>query len=247
MSLLRRNLTNRLLEALSDTPVVLLHGARQTGKSTLVQEISRELHPARYLTFDDATTMGAAKRDPLGFLGAYDSPIILDEVQRVPEIFLAIKALVDRERIPGRFLLTGSANVFLLPKLSESLAGRMEVLTMWPLSQGEMASCQEAFVDAMFSETMPMGSLGRMSNRADLIQRVLCGGYPEIIGRKTRTRRTAWFDAYVSTIIHRELRDLANIEYLTELPRLLRLLAARVGGQLNYSEIAGAVGLPQTT
>ncbi len=247
MDLLRRNLTNQLLEALSDTPVVLLHGARQTGKSTLVQEISRDLHPARYLTFDDATTMGAARRDPVGFLDAYDSPIILDEVQRVPEIFVAIKALVDREREPGRFLLTGSANVLLLPKLSESLAGRMEVLTMWPLSQGEMASCQETFVDAVFSENMPTGSSEQMSNRADLIQRVLRGGYPEVIGRKTRTRRTAWFDAYVTTVIHRELRDLANIEYLTELPRLLRLLAARVGCQLNYTEVSGAVGLPQTT
>jgi len=247
MDLLKRNLTNRLLEALSDTPVVLLHGARQTGKSTLVREIARELHPARYLTFDDAVTMGAARRDPLGFLEAYEGPIILDEVQRVPEIFVAIKALVDRERVPGRFLLTGSANVLLLPKLSESLAGRMEVLTMWPLSQGEMASCQETFVDAVFSEKSVMLPPERTSNRADIIQRVLCGGYPEVVGRKTRTRRTAWFDAYVTTVIHRELRDLANIEYLTELPRLLRLLAARVGCQLNYTEVSGAVGIPQTT
>ncbi|MBE0634903.1 ATP-binding protein [Candidatus Bipolaricaulota bacterium] len=247
MNLLRRNLTNRLLEALSDTPVVLLHGARQTGKSTLVREISRELHPARYLTFDDATTMGAAKRDPLGFLDAYNSPIILDEVQRVPEIFVAIKALVDRERVSGRFLLTGSANVLLLPKLSESLAGRMEVLTMWPFSQGEMESCQETFVDAVFSKTILAALSERVSSRSDLIQRVLRGGYPEVIGRKTLARRTAWFDAYVTTVIHRELRDLANIEYLTELPRLLRLLAARAGHQLNYTELSGAVGLPQTT
>ena len=247
MDLLRRNLTNRLLEALSDTPVVLLHGARQTGKSTLVQDISRELHPANYLTFDDATTMGAAKRDPLAFIEAYDGPIVLDEVQRVPEIFVAIKALVDRDRTPGRFLLTGSANALLLPRLSESLAGRMEVLTLWPLSQGEMASSQETFVDAMFSESMPTGTSERASTGEDLIGRVLCGGYPEIARRKTRARRTAWFDAYVTTVIHRELRDLANIEYLSELPRLLRLLAARAGDQLNYTEISGAVGLPQTT
>ena len=101
MHFLKRNLTNRLLEALSDTSVVLLHGARQTGKSTLVKELSREFHPARYLTFDDATTMSVARRDPLGFLEAYEGPIILDEVQRVPEIFVAIKALVDRERVPA--------------------------------------------------------------------------------------------------------------------------------------------------
>lgn len=248
MDLLKRNLSDRLLEALSDTPVVLLHGARQTGKSTLVQEISRELYPATYLTFDDATTMGTAKRDPLGFLEAYEGPMILDEVQRVPELFVAIKSLVDRERTPGRFLLTGSSNVLLLPKLSESLAGRMEVLTLWPLSQGEMASCQETFVDTVFSGSLSAGRTERRpEGRGDLIGRVLRGGYPEVVRRKARARRTAWFEAYVTTVIHRELRDLANIEYLTELPRLLRLLAARVGDQLNYTEISGAIGLPQTT
>lgn len=247
MDLLRRNLTRRLLEALSDTPVVLLHGARQTGKTTLVQEIPRESYPANYLTFDDVTTLAAAKRDPMGFLETYDGPVILDEVQRVPDLFVAIKTLVDRARTPGRFLLTGSANVLLLPKLSESLAGRMEVLTLWPLSQGEIASYQETFVDAVFSDKMPTRPSEGTSDRGDLIERVLRGGYPELLQRKTRARRTAWFDSYVTTVIHRELRDLANIEYLTELPRLLRLLAARASGQLNYTEISGAVGLPQTT
>ncbi len=247
MNLLKRNLTNRILEALSDTPVVLLHGARQTGKSTLVQSISQESHPATYLTFDDATVMSVAKRDPLGFLEAYNGPVILDEVQRVPEIFVAIKTLVDRERTPGRFLLTGSANVLVLPKLSESLAGRMEVLTLWPFSQGEMASGRETFVDAAFSEKMMVGPFGQEPNRSDLIKRVLLGGYPEVIQRKTQARRTAWFEAYVTTVIHREVRDLANIEHLTELPRLLRLLAARVGGLANYTEISSAVGLPQST
>jgi predicted AAA+ superfamily ATPase len=183
----------------------------------------------------------------LGFLEAYEGPLILDEVQRVPEVFVAIKSLVDRERTPGRFLLTGSSNVLLLPKLSESLAGRMEVLTLWPLSQGEMGSCQETFVDTVFSEDLPTVSIERRPERSDLIGRVLRGGYPEIVKRKTRARRAAWFEAYVTTVIHRELRDLANIEYLTELPRLLRLLASRAGEQLNYTEVSGAVGIPQTT
>jgi len=247
MDLFKRNLTNRLLEALSDTPVVLLHGARQTGKSTLVQDMARELHPATYLTFDNATTLRAAKRDPEGFLEAYDGPIILDEVQRVPEILVAIKALVDRDRTPGRFLLTGSANVLLLPALSESLAGRMEVQTLWPLSQGELASHRESFIDMAFSEEIPTGSFGQPQGRKDLVRRVLRGGYPEVVTRKTPSRRAAWFDAYVTTVIHRELRDLANIEYLSELPRLLRLLATRAGDQLNYTEISGAIGLPQST
>lgn len=247
MNLFRRNLTEPLLDALSDTPVVLLHGARQTGKSTLVQDIARELHPATYLTFDDAATLGAARRDPEGFLDAHDGAIVLDEVQRVPEILMAIKALVDRDRTPGRFFLTGSANVLLLPKLSESLAGRMEVQTLWPLSQGELASHRESFIDRVFSEKVSMGPVGQVQDRKDLVRRVLRGGYPEVVTRKTSSRRTAWFDAYVTTVIHRELRDLANIEYLSELPRLLRLLAARAGGQLNYAEISGAIGLPQST
>ncbi|MCK5827136.1 ATP-binding protein [Candidatus Bipolaricaulota bacterium] len=244
----RRNLTSSLLDALSDTPVVLLHGARQTGKSTLVQDIAREMHPATYLTFDDAATLGAARRDPEGFLDAYDDgPIILDEVQRAPEIFVAIKASVDKDRTPGRFLLTGSANVLLLPSLSESLAGRMDVQTLWPLSQGELASHRESFIDGVFSEKIPMGFPGQLQDRKSLVRSVLRGGYPEVITRKTPSRRAAWFDAYITTVIHRELRDLANIEYLSELPRLLRLLATRAGAQLNYSEISGAIGLSQST
>ena len=247
MNLVKRNLTKRLIEALADTPAVLLHGARQTGKSTLVQDLSQGTRSASYISFDDVTAMGVAKRDPLGFLQAYDGPLILDEVQRVPEMFVAIKTLVDSERTPGRFLLTGSANALLLPKVSESLAGRMEVLTLWPFSQGEVALRQEAFVDIAFSEKKLTYSSGQAMSRDELIERVLRGGYPEIIQRKTQARRAAWFEAYVTTVIHRELRDLANIEYLTELPRLMRLLAARAGGQLNNTEIAGAIGLPQTT
>jgi predicted AAA+ superfamily ATPase len=162
-------------------------------------------------------------------------------------VLLAIKTLVDRERISGRFLLTGSANVLLLPKISESLAGRMEVLTLWPFSQGEIESHREAFVDAGFASRMPATPSDECVTQRDLAQRVLLGGYPEVLQRKTRSRRSAWFEAYVTTVIHRELRDLANLEYLTELPRLLRLLASRVGAQLNYAELAGAVGIPQTT
>jgi len=170
---------------------------------------------------------------------------VLDEVQRVPEVFVAIKTLVDRDRTPGRFLLTGSANALLLPKLSDARAGRMEVLPLWPLSQGEMIGREEAFVDAVFSESVPTRSAE--PTERGLVERVLVGGYPEVVRRLGRARRAAWFDAYVSTVIHRELRDLANIEYLSELLRLLRLLAARVGNQLNYTEVSGAIGLPQTT
>ena len=146
--MLKRNIEPLVLTALADTPVVLVNGARQTGKSTLVRSLAESAHPARYLTLDDATVLSAARHDPSGFLSGLETSavsVVIDEVQRAPELFLAIKASVDRDRRPGRFLLTGSANVMLLPQVSDSLAGRMEVLTLWPLSQGELAEVREDF------------------------------------------------------------------------------------------------------
>jgi len=247
MDFVRRNITERIVETLSDTPVVLLHGARQTGKSTLVQAIASDQYPARYITFDNATVLTAAARDPEGFLSGLDTPVVLDEVQRVPELFVALKSAVDRDRIPGQYLLTGSANVLLLPRLSESLAGRMEILTLWPLSQGELEGTREGFIDTLFAETMPGNRTPVSLERGEVIDRTLRGGYPESASRPTTRRRMAWFEAYVNTIVHREVRDLANIDYLAEIPRLLRLLAARVSSQMNYTELANALGLPQTT
>lgn len=133
--------------------MVLLHGARQTGKSTLAQSLASDEHPARYLTLDGATVLAAANGDPAGFLAGLEGAVVLDEVQRAPELFLAMKAVVDRDRSAGRYLLTGSTNVMLLPRLSESLAGRMEILTLWPLSQGEIEGVREGFVDAVFSDS----------------------------------------------------------------------------------------------
>ena len=241
-----RSITPAILEALSDTPVVLLNGARQTGKSTLAQWLAKEAHPARYITLDDAAVLAAARSDPTGFLADLDGPLVLDEVQRAPELFLAIKVAVDRNRMPGRFLLTGSANPLLLPKLSESLAGRMEILTLWPFSQGELERQPEDFVDRVFAGKLSQSSASNLS-RDELIKRVLTGGYPEVVGKLSARRRSAWFRSYVTTIVQREVRDLANIEHLTMMPRLLSLLAARVGSLMNYTEISNSLGLPQST
>lgn len=242
----RRNITPRLNEALLDTPVVLLNGARQTGKSTLVRSGMIDDRGARYLTLDDAGVLAAAESDPAGFLSGLEGPVILDEVQRSPGLFPAIKAEVDRERRPGRFLLTGSANVLLLPGLSESLAGRMEILTLWPLSQGEVESVEEEFIDDAFSG-------GALSPREEsegspaLFERLLRGGYPEALDRRSEARRRAWFGSYVTTILQRDVRDLSNIEGLTELPRLLSLLAARAASLVNYSELSRGASMPQST
>jgi hypothetical protein len=234
------------LDALSDNPVVFLAGARQTGKSTLAQSIRSSDFQARYLTLDDAGVLAAAQNDASGFLGGLTGPLILDEVQRAPELFPAIKILVDRNRQPGQFLLTGSANVLLLPQISESLAGRMEILTLWPFSQGEIEGTKESFVDHLFTDDWPSPPT-QPAHRTDLYTRVLHGGFPEILKRPSDRRRRAWFGSYVTAILQRDVRDLAHIEGLSIMPRLMSLLSARATSLLNFSELSRSVGIPQTT
>jgi predicted AAA+ superfamily ATPase len=248
IEMLHRHLTDRLLDALADTPAVLVNGARQTGKSTLVQSTELGDTSRQYLTFDDPGILAAARRDPNGFIAGLNAPVTLDEVQHVPEIFPVIKATIDRKRAPGRFLLTGSANVMLLPKLSESLAGRMEVMTLWPFSQGEMHGVRENFVDTVFSQK-PVGWAGKIATvkREELLETVVAGGYPLAVARQNATRRDAWFQSYVMTMLQRDIRDLSNIADVTAVPRLLAVVAARVGGLLNFADLARTMALPQTT
>jgi len=246
--MIRRNVTDQLLQALADTPVVLVNGARQAGKSTLVQSPELQTSGRQYLTFDDPSVLAAAKRDPSGFVSGLNMPVTLDEVQHVPELFSAIKLAVDRKREPGSFLLTGSADVLLLPKLSESLAGRMEVLTLWPFSQGEMHGVREGFLDTLFSKqpVWRMGTSG-MLRRAELFEKIFAGGYPPLFTRNTLARRRAWFQSYLTTLLQRDIRDLANISDLTAVPQLLSVVASRAGGLLNYADLSRSLSLPQTT
>ncbi len=241
----RRNVAHLLEEALEDRPIVLLGGARQTGKSTLVQQLVDGGRSARYLTLDDAAVLSACRDDPQGFVDGLDEPVVLDEVQRAPELLLALKRAVDRKRTPGRFLLTGSANVLLLPQASDSLAGRMEVFTLWPLSQGELEGQQEGFVDALFSGALR--HKGKGEARASTLERVLKGGYPEPLGLSSVRRRDAWFGSYLTALLQRDVRDLANVDGLTAFPRLLALLAARVGSVGNAAEISRSLQMPLTT
>ena len=239
------------MEALEDTPVVFLNGARQTGKSTLVREMAESDHPARYITLDDPTVLSAAQHDPAGFLAGIDGPVIIDEVQLAPHLFPALKMIVDRNRRPGRFLLTGSANILLVPRVAESLAGRMEILTLWPLAQSEIEGCEASLIDRLFSgelagSRLPQDSRGR-EGRVDLLERVVRGGYPEVVGRKREERRRSWFNAYLTTILQRDVREMANIEGLTELPRVLALLATRASSLHNLADISRSIDIPQTT
>lgn len=244
-----RHIAPLLRDALADTPVVLVNGARQSGKSTLVQSLGTAAAPTprRYLTLDDTAVLRAAKSDPAGFIQGLQGPVTLDEVQRAPELFLPIKAAVDRQRTPGRFLLTGSANVLLLPGIADSLAGRMEILSLWPLSSAELAD-QAAVnrADALFDgnwaalQTLPC-------EKDALIARLTHGGFPEAAARASASRREAWFQSYAQAILQRDVRELAHIEQLTEIPHLLQLLATRSGTLLNLAELARTAGLSQTT
>ncbi len=241
----QRNIENYLRTALADTPVVLLNGARQTGKTTLVRKIAADL-AAAYLTLDDATTLAAAASDPEGFLGGREGMLVIDEVQKAPDLFPAIKREVDRGRSPGRFLLTGSANVLMLPRISESLAGRMEIVTLHPLSRGEVSGRKENFIEGVFEASQKQRAFYG-SEEKDLGETIATGGFPEAVARKSSARRRAWFSAYVTAILQRDVRDLANIEGLTDMPHLLSLLASRSGGLMNMSELSRILGIPHTT
>lgn len=245
--MLTRNITCHIIEALSDTPVVMLVGARQTGKSTLAKSLVSAKHLGRYVTLDDATALAAARHDPEGFISGLGASVVIDEIQRAPELFVAIKAEVDRNRTAGRFLLTGSANVLLLPRLSESLAGRMEVFTLWSLSQGEFIGVKERFIDAVFSAKIPSGLPSSDDAQMPLVERAIRGGYPEVVSRASESRRHAWFGSYITTILQRDVRDIANIDGLTAMPRLLSMLATRSASLINYAELSRTTGLPQSS
>ena len=240
-----RAITDRVRAALGDTPVVAIVGARQVGKSTLMHHLV-ETSPAAWtsLTLDDLDVLDRALSDPAGLLASVPGPLALDEVQRAPEMLLAIKAAVDRDRRPGRFLVTGSADVFALPRYGDALTGRVESVTLRPFSQGELAGRRDDFVTWAFS-TEPPPSLGAAPT--DLPERVLTGGFPPAAARLDAERRRAWFDAYWSTSLQRDVHDVAGIARWTDLPRLARLVAARTAQSANHAEMARTIALPATT
>lgn len=241
-----RFITPLVLEALGESPVVYITGARQTGKTTLVKEIARGKHPAEYKSLDDLTVQGAAKLDPHGFIQNLKGPVVLDEIQLVPELLSAIKLSIDEDRFPGRFLITGSADVLGLPRASESLAGRMEIFQLHPLSQGELANRQEGFIDQLFDQAVAIPRIYE-EKKNSIWSRVIDGGYPEIKRRNAASRKNAWFRDYITTILQRDIRELANINGLTQMPRLLELLAVRLASVMNFAEMSRTMQIPQTS
>ena len=237
-----RFVKSRVDEALSDTRVVLISGPRQSGKTTLATQIAANGIP--FLTLDDATVLAAATEDPVGFLRGLDRAVI-DEVQRVPGLLLAIKAEVDRDGRPGRFLLTGSANIMTIPRVADSLAGRMEVINLLPLARSEIIGKRSTFLDKAFTGGIPSVEHAILGD--DLIEIVLTGGYPEAVARTRWTRRQDWYHGYVDAIVQRDVRDIAQIEQLAIMPRLLNIMAEYSGQLVNYSGIGSQINLNHVT
>lgn len=233
-----------LVEALTDTPVVLIHGPRQCGKTTLAQIVGRERDYA-YFSFDDDVTLAAATADPVGFVGDLPERVILDEVQRAPGIFSTLKSAVDRRRTAGRFLLTGSANVLLLPTLADSLAGRLGIVRLHPLAQCELAERQPGFLDTLFAAAFKARQSERLG--AALAERIAAGGYPAALARATQHRRAVWYRDYIETLVQRDVRELARIASLDALPRLLALAAGQTARLINISDLASPFQLSRPT
>jgi len=250
-AILTRNSKAGLDEALEDTPVVVVVGPRQAGKSTLASLVAEE-RGARYVTLDDDAPREAASDDPAGFIESSSLPLCIDEFQKAPGLLPAIKAKVDRARAGGRrpagmFILTGSANVWATHRISESLVGRAERITLWPLSQGELRGRREAFIDDLFAGRVPDVTDAPIG-RGAIAKALVIGGYPEAIARAEPRRRGRWFEEYVAMTLERDVRDLTrNAQQLGELPGLLRLAAARVSGLLSVAGIARDIEMSRPT
>lgn len=236
--------TQRVRVALADTPVVLLNGPRQSGKTTLAREL---LGTARtFRTLDDDSTLASATADPVGFLRGAQH-LTIDEVQRAPGLLRAIKKSVDEDRQPGRFLLTGSTDVLSLPHVADSLAGRMTVIDLLPLAQVELSGVQQpGFIRAAFEGTLRQQT-GSPVTGAELEDIVLTGGYPEMLRRTEPTRRTEWARNYLRAIVQRDVRDIAGVDKLGHMPRLLRALAHHSGQLVNYAQLGGQLAIDAKT
>ncbi|MCK6480648.1 MAG: ATP-binding protein [Planctomycetes bacterium] len=243
---LPRRAEARVTEALADTRIVLINGPRQSGKTTLAREVLRG-RSGRYLTLDDPATLRTVLEDPREIVRGPGLTVI-DEFQRGGDALVrCLKIEVDEDPRPGRFLLTGSSRFLVVPSLSESLAGRVEIVDLWPLSQGEILGRKETFLDRLMDGPARLRSLRPESGtRAALFDRVCRGGLPEAVLRAPR-RRKALFASYARTLLSRDARDILRVREARDLRRLLHLLAARTAQVVNQSALSADLGVPRTT
>ncbi len=233
-------------EALDDTRVVIINGARQVGKSTLAERVLHEAPRWQARFLDDPQTRLAAESDPVGFLD-FDGLMLIDEVQRVPGLWLAIKNSVDRDPRPGRFILTGSARLLALQSLPDALPGRSETIELWPLSQGEIDSEPDGFVDAAFSADAVLSAGVSRLHRNDYLARIARGGYPGAVQRDAPRRRDRFFTSYLNDIVVRDIKQVADIERAADMRRLITLLAARCAGMINMAKLASELTITEPT
>ena len=225
-----------VLEALHDARVVLITGARQVGKTTLSVEIAASDHPMRTLTLDDGPTREAALEDPTGFLAGLDTPVLIDEIQRAPALLLEIKKAVDRDTTPGRFLLTGSANVLSSKRVIDALTGRIDRVHMWPLAQTEILGGELNLVDELFAGRAPQVTGAPVGRRA-FSSVIAAGGYPEARLRPAGSSRERWFESYIDTALERDLREISDARRIDDMGRLLRLVASQSASVLSYRSV----------
>ena len=256
-----RFVESRFAEALEDSPVVLIQGPRQCGKTTFAQMVcAPEYLPGRagsgshtsrgygYLSFDDDVVRTGAGIDPMGFVGDLPHRVVLDEVQRVPELFTALKLEVDRRRAPGRFVLTGSTNVLAVPNVQDSLAGRLETVRLHPLAQCELHESRptaNGFIGSLFEDNFPIQQEERLG--IALVERIVSGGYPPALARPSGRRRTNWYRNYIDSQVQRDIGDVSRIRSLDVLPRLLSIAATQTAQLFNMSRLAAPFQLSRPT
>jgi hypothetical protein len=252
--MIRRHLQGRILDSLKHFPVALLTGARQVGKSTLAQALIESSWNATYLTLDDRVTLDAALRDPDGFVSGAPTPAVIDEVQRAPDLMRALKRAVDRHQKPGQYLLTGSANIMTLSTVSESLAGRVVLHTLYPFSWPEFLEKPPPMILGRFFKVATAKELlkqlpkpPKKDYRPQIIKRILAGGYPAPALMSSDRARGEWFSSYRQTYLERDLLNIRSVENIPDFNRLLSLVAFRTGRLLNLSDLSRESGLPFTT
>jgi uncharacterized protein len=244
-SFIERNIRPTVVEALGEARAVCLLGARQSGKSTLARAISAREHPAEYLTLDNDATRRSALEDPTGFIAGVSGPAVIDEVQRAPDLMLAIKERLDINNERGQFLLAGSANILTLPSIADALPGRVDYIRMWPFSQGELQGRRERFIDRLLAGEVPHIDGAEVGLKTYAAQ-IVAGGFPDAQDRSTRGR-ARFFTSYVSTILGRDLPDIATVRDTAGVERLLRIVATRSAAPVSSRGVAGELGVDHKT
>lgn len=244
-SYVERTLSDTVVEAMGTARVVALLGPRQAGKSTLARRLAADRLSADYVTLDDEPVLAAAEADPAGFVAAQQTPLVIDEIQRAPKLLLAIKARVDRDDSPGQFLITGSANLRRLPTVPDALPGRVDYLSLWPFTQGELEDSHENFLTASFAGAVPMITAASVG-RQQYLERLVAGGFPEA-RRRTGSSRARFFESYVQSIVDRDVIDTANPRDPSSVGTVLRLVAARSASLARYEGLARDAGIDGKT